>query len=170
MKKIITIALVLAMMLVLIPAGSVFAAKEATVTITMTGGTLSIAASSTPSPYDFGPVVQDETYASDLIDFTVTNDGTVQADIDIHGAGSTSWTLVAATGNPDEYALNFQRSLVAGWNPILTTDNDYMDDLNSGNSDDFGVQLLTPTTITIPQAETAVITLTASQSLVAGSG
>jgi len=165
------------MMLVLIPAGSVFADKTATVTITMTGGNLSI---STGEPtYPFGPVVQDETYITTSADaeFTVTNDGTVAADIDIHGAnttgGSPNWALVASgsLGGADDYALDYQRAAAGGWNSILTTDSDYLDDLASLGTDTFGLRLHTPTTITdTTNALSAVITFTASQSLVAGPG
>jgi len=170
MKKIIAIALALAMMLVLIPAGSVFAAKTDTVTITMTGGTLSIDV--TPDdPYDFGEVVQDTSYTTTSVDaeYTLTNDGTVEADIDIHGAnttgGSPNWALAA---NPagDTYALDFQRAAAGGWNSILTTDSNYMYDLASLGTDTFGLQLWTPTTISdTANQQSAVITFTASQSL-----
>ncbi len=172
MKKIIAIALVLAMMLVLIPAGSVFADKTDTVTITMTGGNLSIDV--TPdAAYDFGSVVQDASYitASATAEYTVNNDGTVQADIAISGEDSDTWALQANPGTPDIYALDFQRAADLGvWHEITTVDATYMDDLNNGSADTFGLQLWTPVTISAPGAETAIITFTASQSLVAGPG
>jgi hypothetical protein len=174
MRKI--IALLLAVMLVLIPAGSVLAATSDTVTITMTGGLLSITATSTPDPYDFGTVVQDATYASALTAFTVENDGTVEVDITIHGANTTCagtpWTLQANPG-ADIYALDFSRDASPGWTEFTTADVDYMYDLpaTGTDTDDFGLQLWTPVTITdTTNLQTAVITLTASQSLAVGPG
>jgi hypothetical protein len=168
------LALLLVVMLTLIPAGSALAATSDTVTITMTGGTLSITATSTPDPYDFGTVVQDASYTTALTVFTVTNDGTVEADIAIHGDDTTSagtpWQLQADPG-ADIYALDFSRNASPGWTEFTTTDVDYMYDLASSSSDDFGLQLWTPVTISdTTNLQTAVITLTASQSLVVGSG
>ena len=175
MRKI--LALLLVVMLMLIPAGSALAATSDTVTVTMTGGTLSI---STGSPtYAFGTVVQDASYITASADaqFTVTNDGTVEADIDIHGANTTggtpNWTLVAsgALGAADDYALDFQRAPLLGWNSVLLTDTDYMDDLASLGTDTFGLRLWTPVTIGDTGTPlSAVITLTASHSLAVGPG
>jgi hypothetical protein len=166
------LALLLVVMLALIPAGSALAATSDTVTITMTGGTLSI---STGSPtYDFGTVVQNASYSTATDQFTLTNDGTVQADIDIHGAdatgGSPSWQLQADPG-ADIYALDFSRDLSPSWTEFTTTDVDYIDDLDASSSDSFGLQLWTPVTITdTTNQQSAVITLTASHSLAAGPG
>jgi len=172
MKKI--LVLLLAVVLMLIPAGSALAATSDTVTITMTGGLLSIDATSTPDPYAFGTVVQDTSYASALTVFTVDNDGTVEADIAIHGADTTSaGTIWALQANPgaDIYALDFSRNSSPGWTEFTTSDVDYMYDLASAGTDDFGLQLWTPVTITdTTNLQTAVITLTASQSLAVGAG
>jgi hypothetical protein len=174
------IAVMLALALVLIPAGSAFAAKDDTVTITMTGGNLSIDV--TPNTtYEFGMVVQDEFYStmpSEDAQFTVTNDGTVQADIDIHGADTTitgagtTWALQANPGTPDIYALDFQRHEDLGiWHEFTTADAPYMYDLDAAANDTFGLRLWTPVTITDTASEqTAIITLTASQSLAVGLG
>ena len=172
MRKLLTLLLVV--LLMLIPAGSALAATSDTVTITMTGGTLSITATSTPDPYAFGTVVQDASYTTALTVFTVTNDGTVEADIAIHGADTTcagtAWALQADPG-ADIYALDFSRSAAPAWTEFTTTDVDYMYDLASLGSDDFGLQLWTPVTISdTTNLQTATITLTASHSLVAGAG
>jgi hypothetical protein len=174
MRKI--LALLLAVMLALIPAGSALAATSDTVTITMTGGTLSI---STGSPtYGFGTVIQGQTYSTATTQFTVTNNGTVTVDIDIYGAdttgGSPSWTLSdTATPGAEIYGLKFERDTSPGLVVIPNNDGtppdatDYMDGLSSGagsNTDKFGLQLLTPTSITdITNLQQAVITLTATQ-------
>lgn len=164
------IAILLALALAVIPAANAFAAKTADVTVTATGGHLSIAITA-GSPYGFGTVVESDNVATALTQFTLTNDGTVTANIVIHGhnttvgGGGTLWTL-SDTGVPgvNTYGLFFSRNSAPGWTVIPTTDVPYMSNLLAAGTDQFGFQLSTPTTIAdTTNQQTAITTLTASK-------
>jgi len=162
------IAILLALALAVIPAANAFAAKTADVTVTATGAKLSIAITA-GSPHDFGTVLESDTVASALTQFTLTNNGTVAADIVIHGhnstvgGGGTLWTLADAPGT-DTYAMQFSRNSAPGWTVIKTTDVTYMSNLAALGTDQFGLQLSTPTSITdTTNQQTMLVTLTASK-------
>jgi hypothetical protein len=122
-----------------------------------------------PTGYPFGVVLPGQTKETATTQFTLTNNGNVTVNIDVHGAnttgGSPSWTLSnTATPGPDIYGLKFKRNAAGDWTVIPTTDVDYMNGLLAGNTDKFGLQLLTPTSITDKtNQQTGVITFTAVQ-------
>jgi len=118
---------------------------------------------------DWGTVAEGQILSTLTTDFTVTNDGDVTVNIDIHGADTTCagtpWTLSdTATPGADVYGLKFSRDSSPGWTIIPTTDVDYMDGLLALGTDDFGLQLWTPTVISdTTNQQTGVITFTAVQ-------
>ncbi len=137
---------------------------------------VSISISYSPDPYPFGTVLENQTYSTVTTDFTVSNDGDVTVDIVVHGANTTCagtpWTLDDnAIQGLDIYGLMFCRNLNPGVWVVIPNNNAsppdsavYMNGLGVGNSDQFGLQVLTPLTITDKtNQQTGVITFTASQ-------
>lgn len=130
---------------------------------------------------DWGTVLEGQTLSTLTADFTVTNDGDVTVNIDVYGADTTCagtpWTLSdTATPGADVYGLQFIRDTAGvgepgyDWTVIpnnaapAPTSTDYMDGLASLGTDDFGLQLLTPTVISdTTNLQTGVITFTAVQ-------
>jgi len=132
--------------------------------------------SNTPATYDFGNVSADSTYSSDINEFTITNSSGDAVDITISGtdmvetgAGGYTWTLSdTATVGEDTYGLK------AG----LDDDDDSFDavvkksetyntlvsSLADSGTQDWGLQLLTPSSITdYTKGEMeATVTLTAA--------
>jgi len=169
------IAILLALALAVIPAANAFAAKTATVTVTATGGHLSIAISGGTDgngAVPFGVVIESDNVSTATDNITLTNNGTVAADITIQGASSTgagtNWTL-ADDGVPggDIYGLEFSRDAAPAWTVIKRTAAvTYLNNLLVGapNADKFGLLLSTPTTITdTTNVRTMVVTLTAAR-------
>jgi hypothetical protein len=138
---------------------------------------ISISISYSPSPYPFGTVLENQTYPTATTYFTVTNNGDVTVNIVVYGAnttgGSPCWVLSDdASQGPNTYGLMFCRNANPGvWIVIPRYDEppnppdsaDYMYGLVVGSSDQFGLQLWTPLTITDKTNEqTSVITFTAA--------
>jgi hypothetical protein len=142
------------------------------VTITATGGKLSITITK-GTPWEIGTVVQEETIETAVTRFGVDNDGTVNADITIHGhdttaaGGGTPWTLSEdGTAGSNIYGLNFSRQAAPGWTAIpKTTPAVYLSGFTpAAGVDEFGLQILTPTTITDTiNLQTAIVTLSAAK-------
>jgi hypothetical protein len=163
----------LALALAVIPAANAFAAKTATVTVTATGGHLSIAISGGTDgngAVPFGVVIESDNVSTATDNITLTNNGTVAADITIQGASSTgagtNWTL-ADDGVPggDIYGLEFSRNAAPAWTVIKRTAAvTYLNNLAAAGTDKFGLLLSTPTTITdTTNVRTMVVTLTAAR-------
>lgn len=112
MKRRLIISLLLAAIMLLVPASAVFAGTTAQITITATPGRVSIAIS--PSSWTIGVIDEGTTQYSNnatptwpLVDgdalFTVTNDGTGAVNVTVTGAaftGGVGWTLTS--GAPGE--------------------------------------------------------------------
>jgi hypothetical protein len=156
MKKTI-LATLLALALVLIPAGSALAAPSTTgtVSITMTGGSLAITVydKGTSNPATWNPterILNDTKYTTTSADqeFTLTNAGTVTVDTTIIGAdmsGPPAWTLSDTGDNTGStYGLWYKK--FGGADTVIqrTTALTFVAPLAEAGLQDFGLSMLTP--------------------------
>jgi hypothetical protein len=163
MKKTI-LATLLALALVLIPAGSAFAAPvtTATVTITMGGGEINISVD--PINWNLGLVVQGGTYATSGDTFTLSNNSTAGLNIDvtITGANTADWTL-DTTVSDNHYTLSYDRT--GSWVNITTSAASYLANWTAPGTDSFDLQLGAPNPMTagIGASQNTTITFDAVQ-------
>jgi ABC-type proline/glycine betaine transport system substrate-binding protein len=166
MKKTL-IAILLAVALTVIPVSSALAATTADVTVTATPGWVSITVN--PTSHDFGVVLAGATPDTTATGFTITNDSTVNMDVDIQctsvwspTTGSNSWTY-ADTPDEDTGSLNFSTTGGAPWTfiPSATTAS-LASDVGTAVDPTFDLQLEAPTSFTHVDEQECTITLTAS--------
>jgi len=185
-------AIMLALALVLIPVGSAFAATTATVTVTATPSILSI--TNAPATWEINcitnppgtAIVRNTDYYANPLDdetapaganvadaecrFTLTNDGDVNADIDINMTDLGTMTIIAG-GYTVNGATSFGASAYisgAAWpggNVDLSTVDAVFQLAFAPGSIKWGVALLTQTdSFTVPGVLNGTINLTASES------
>jgi hypothetical protein len=158
MKKTI-LATLLALALVLIPAGSAFAAPvtTATVTITMGGGEINI---SVAPNWNLGLVVQGGVYTQ--TGFVLTNGSTngLSIDVTITGADTANWFLQNAPGN-DIYTLSYDNS--GSWTAITTGGDPYLSGWTAPDTSDFDLQLEAPNPMNTWGAQNTTVTFDAVQ-------
>lgn len=121
-----------------------------------------------PESFDFGYLSADETSATGLTYFTVTNYGEEAIDIAIKGTdleGSLTWTLSDDGNNgTDIYAL--LAGLDGGsYNIVVKKNspyNDLVSSLGAGSSQDWGLQIEAPVNIDEGSEKTATVSLVVS--------
>jgi len=165
------IAILLALALVAIPVGSALAATTADVTVTATPGWVSITVA--PTTYPFGVIsagVNKDTTAG--AGFTITNNSTVNMDVDIECDGwtdiasvpeGTAWTYNDTAGQ-DTGSLNFSTNDGGTWTfiPETPTTAALASNVGTGVNPTFDLQLEAPTSFTHVDEQQSIITLTAS--------
>ncbi len=122
----------------------------------------------TPTSYPFGTVAENSTTATGLTYFTVTNNSGFAVNITIgctDMTGGTTWTLSdTATPGSDTYGLN---AGISGSYNIIVRKTGPFNALVSGLADSgtqtWGLQLLAPTSFGGGGANSATVTLTATQ-------
>ncbi len=125
--------------------------------------------SNTPTSFGFGTVAESSTTNTGLAWFTVTNNSSFAVNITIGGTdmtGGTTWTLSdTATPGSDTYGLNAGLS-GGSYNIIVKKNGPYNELVGSlaggGGTQDWGLQLLAPTTFTGGGANSGTVTLTAT--------
>lgn len=157
MKKI--LALVLAVAMLLIPAGSALAAPPATgkVEITMTGGELAIGVynvytevAATWAPTE--PILTDTKYTSSPANaaYTLTNTGTVTINTTIKGndmsaTDGKSWTLSAGGTNVGtDYGMWYKKELDVTDTLITNSAVTFVNGIATLGTQHFGLSMLTP--------------------------
>jgi hypothetical protein len=181
-------AILLALALVLIPAGNAFALTTADVDVTATPAILSI--SNTPDAWPINSpntIIKSTTYYSNpgnettdpggvVLDseclFTVTNNGQITADIGIafpNFTGGAAWAN-SGTGSATTVAFGASAYVEGGSTPGMTltvaTVPNVIPDLAGGADICWGLRVATPTLVqTVGGLMTAVVVLTAEESL-----
>jgi membrane protein implicated in regulation of membrane protease activity len=173
------LGLLIALMLVLGLSVPAFAATTADVTITWTGTV--IAMTNSEATWTIGSVNATATYwwttagtapapepfEADDMKSTVTNTGNVAEDFDVHGHNSTGgagWTL-SADDSPaaNEFSIRAGRTGTtneAAMIQVITTETEIISNLAAAGTMKICLELETGT-ITVPDAQTTTITLTA---------
>lgn len=156
------LAILMALALVVIPAGSAFAANQDTVTITAKPGFISI--SNAPNSYTADPLLEGTDNATPTSYFTITNSSkNVNIDIKIKSNGWTSWTWGAPASMQGKLAAS------AGTGAfdidIAAKDTDYplCSNVTPATSPTWELKLLAPTAFTNGDTQTTTVTLTASK-------
>jgi hypothetical protein len=161
------IALLLAVALTVIPVGSALAASTQDVTITATPTFISITNdSATGNNYNFGVVAESGTPGTGETYFTITNDSTVDIDIDIQcdgwEGGSDDWAYASPIGADQGY---LDASDGAGGYDILVqdgTDTELFDTVATTTDPQWGLELNAPSSFTFGNTQQTTVTLTAS--------
>jgi hypothetical protein len=162
MKKTLT-AILLALALVVIPVSSAFADTTAGVTVTATPSFISI--TNAPDTYDFGVVIAGSTPNTGVPGFTITNDSTINIDIDIQcngwDGGANDWTYTTPAGI-DTGFLNASNG--GAYNIFVQNgvDTELFDAVTPPTDPTWGLELNTPTSFTFGNQQTTTVTLTAS--------
>ena len=143
-----------------------------TPTATLTNGFAVTAApsiSNSPSSYGFGTVAESSITGTGLTWFTVTNNSAFAVNITIGGTdmtGGNTWTLSNdGTAGSDIYGLKAGRA-TESYNIIVkkSSPNYLVEKLaGSGGTQDWGLQLLAPTSFSDGGAKSGTVTLTATQ-------
>ena len=157
------LAILLALALVAILVGSVFAASTAGVTVTATPGWVSI--TNAPIDYDFDVVLAGIDEDTGIDYFTITNASTVDMDISIECDGwagaVNSWTY----GAPAEDTARLAASDGDGaYDVTLAVDSGTLliDAVAVGTHPSWELELQVPTSFTYVDEQTTMVTLTAS--------
>jgi membrane protein implicated in regulation of membrane protease activity len=172
------LGLLIALTLVLGLSVPAFAVTTADVTITWTGTVIamtnseatwtigSVSASSTYWWTDNGSA-PDEPFSAARMKSTVTNTGNVAEDFDIHGHNSTGgagWTL-SADDSPAANEFSIRAGITGTANEaamiqVITTETELISNLAAAGTMKICLELETGT-ITVPDAQTTTVTLTA---------
>lgn len=126
--------------------------------------------SNTPNTYGFLTVAESSTTSTGLTYFTVTNNSAYAVNITIGGTdltGGTTWTL-SDTAIPETDTYGLRAGLEGGSYSIIVKKNGPYNELvgnlaEGGGTQDWGLQLLAPTTFTGGGANSGTVTLTATQ-------
>jgi hypothetical protein len=126
--------------------------------------------SNNPSSYAFGTLNENASYSTNLDYFTVTNNSGYQVNITIRGSdmtGGISWTLSDnAIPGEDTYGL---RAGLYGESYNITvskTDTLLIGNMTDNSSQQWGLELLSPTSFSDSAQKSGIVTLTATQALV----
>lgn len=95
---------------------------------------------------------------------TATNDGNITVDLDISGADTASWTL-AATAGTDQYIHSFCTATcdtTPSWTALTTSYQSLATSVAASGTQEFDLQISTPTTSTSFTQQTATVTVLAS--------
>lgn len=173
MKRLV-IAIIVAVVLVMVSVSVALAATTQDVTVTATPGYVSI--SNTPASEGLGTVSENSTIWAngttpvDTLDdaectFTVTNDGTVAANIGIQATnftGGDGWTLSSTAGsNTVVMKAGFEGETVAEMQVVTTSNSAFISSLGASADIDWEFSLETGT-FTDGELKTSTITLTAT--------
>ncbi len=174
MKKLITIAIALAMLATMILPLSALAAETGIVSITTGSQTISVGL--TPDTWATGAIVagtpkttfneENQGY------FTITNEGSVTEDFSIKGTNATgssvTWTLVTAPDATDEYSLGFGQATGVGpytqcaeYTEFDTSDVPLTTGLTVSSTYKFDLALTAFTGSNVNQMMSATVTITA---------
>lgn len=128
--------------------------------------------SNTPTSFDFGTLSEGGTYETTggltTAYFTVTNNSAFTVNITIGGTdmtGGTTWTL-SNDGSAGNMIYGLNAGLEGGsYNVIVNKagGNTLVSNLLASNSQDWGLQLLAPTTMSDGASKSGTVTLTATQ-------
>jgi len=170
MKKI--IGILIALLLVLIPTGNVFALTTADVTVNATPAFISISVAPTGYAFNTGtPVETSSTYNTTTSYFTITNGSTVQTDQTISvttssWSGGVTWTHSdTCTPGVDTAGLKANREGTWGTNDVIvkyTTPLYIYENCPANTNYSFGLSLPTPTEFTDGVLKSIVTRVTAA--------
>jgi len=153
MKARVIASMLLVAIIVALNIGMVYAATDATITITMSGPAVIIdivAISAAPATWEIKPVNLNTSYSKA---FTLTNNGNVRVDTTIVGTDASGsgyqWVLADYADN-NQYAIEYTAEGKVGTFNVVTTPVDFIEDLDEGQSTNFLLILKTPTTGDIP--------------------
>jgi len=170
-KKIMAVTVMLCMAFA-VYYGALYAQGGTTDTITITAtasGTLSVSVS--PNTWDMGTLnYGDKNDSSSPLSgyFTITNDGTVDAKIEIKGADGANWTL-GATAGYNQFAINATTDTQWGNADDVTLTTSYQTLISSlsaqsgSNTEDIDLGFHMPTGGTQGATDSITVTLQASQ-------
>jgi hypothetical protein len=167
MKKTI-IAVLLALALIVVPAASVFAADYADVTVTATPTYISITNNSaTGNNYDFGVIAASSHNNTSTGYFTVTNDSTVNINVNIvcdgwHTPPTNHWTYASPAADTAELLASDGGG---GYGVTVDDSTPALLHTTSNPGDDFTweLQLEAPTSFSYGDQQTTTVTISASQ-------
>ena len=173
MRKLIGSLMLLGLLLAAMPVAQVSAATTQTVTVTATPTYVSI--SNTQTTYDFGVIAASSTLNTGSAWSTVTNDGSVAADITIESngwSGGTGWTYGSAAADTGQLKASGTNGGVGGtggaglYDITIPSGSSTLliDDLAASGSSAWEMQLDAPTSFTFGDQQTTTVTLTASAS------
>jgi hypothetical protein len=160
-----SIAILIALLLVVIPVGTALAATTADVTVTATPSFVSI--SNSPSSYDFGAVTEDTDEDTGTSYFSVTNDSSVNITVTIQctstwdSGGGSDWTYGApgadqaqlkASDGDGAYDVTVPTGSAATLHTTSTAGEDFTWEL----------QLDAPTSFSFGDAQQSTVTISAS--------
>ena len=147
-RKLLAIALSLALLLCLVPAGLAFAASSDTVEIKALPTFIGIAVTQTEK--DFGAVVPSTNYATTADFFAIVNTSNVATVISIWGSaftGGAGWTLATDGAAAGSDTAGMYAGIVSGTFDIVikaSAGNTLIASLASSTADSFHVKLYTP--------------------------
>jgi hypothetical protein len=158
------LAIMLALALVAIPVSTVLAATSQDVTITATPTFISI--TNAPASHDFGVVAASGTPNTGETNFTITNDSSVDIDIDIKcdgwDGGANDWTY-ATPAAPDTGFL-YASDGAGGYDIFVQDgiDTELFDAVTPATDPQWGLELNAPTAFNFGNQQQTIVTLTAS--------
>lgn len=167
MKKLITSMMVFSMLaFVVLP---VVAANGGTVSATVTVENISVAVSDGDIAYGTLAIGDSEDTTSTGVNDTQTanNNGNVTVQMNIRGgADSTSWTLGSTAGD-EQYVHGFCTTncdTTPTWTPLTTSNQTLNASVTAGNSQDFDLEITTPSATTDFSEQTVTVIIQVSAS------
>jgi len=143
---------------------SSYAATSDSVTATVSAQYLAVSVSDGVITYgSLGTDATEDTTTNGLDDSqTATNDSNVTADLEISGQDSTDWTLGGTAGS-DVYTHKFCTSDCDGgspsWTALTTSYQDLATGVSASDTQDFDLQVGTPTTNTASGSQSVDVTV-----------